>query len=318
MIAADFRNSILDQRRCPVCRPSSGLYAVLIVVCLTHNTSPRLFSAEPAGRNGTSDRRAREGAVQAIPWAQLPPQLSGPMREIVTHPSIYRRMPDAFTDCDARLHNFLLQNPDALVSIWQKLGITQLSVERISRSAFRADDGMGTKSQMHLVYASRDMHIYAGSGYYEGDLVPGRIQGRGVVILRSQVYRRPDGKVLIRDTMDAFIKIDSGGWDVVAKTIHPIFMKYADKNFTDTTRFVGQLHRHAVDHPNGTLQLIAGLPQLHPQIQQEFAEVIRVMAGDWPQDTTPQTVPTSTANDPTIEAPRWVVSRDPPDGPTRR
>ena len=237
-----------------------------------------LFAVESSESRGSGNRSLRVEATRAIPWQQLDPCASAALSDIVAHPSIYRRLPVRFTECDPGLHHFLVRHPETLVSIWEAMGITNLVVERTGRTSFRADDGMGTKSQIELLYASPDVHIFYGTGYYEGNLLPTRVAGRGLVLLRSRVYGGPDGTAYVQDIADAFIKFDAGPLDLAAKTLHPLFMKYADQNFLDTMNFVTQLSCAARRQPQSTQQFAGRLRGLHPDVRQEFARVLQEIA----------------------------------------
>jgi hypothetical protein len=296
------------------CFRSPGRGAALVAFAIISIlASPHGYAVERSATAGSGSRRAREEAIAAIPWRQLPPPLASRLQSLVLHPSIYRRMPTSYVECDPQLHLFFVRNPEALVSVWQSMGITNVTVERPSPTTFQANDGMGTLTQLQLVYATPDVHLFYGTGYYDGDLVPGRVNGHGAVLLRSRVYARPDGKQIVQDTMDAFIKIESGPLDVAAKTLHPLFMKYADINFVDTTRFIGRLSLTAYQHPDAMQHWIPRLPNLNPLVRTEFAQVVTQMA----TPASPATVPASyEASGPS--AARWVISRDPVDGPLRR
>ncbi len=268
---------------------------------------------------GTGSRKARQEAVSSIPWREIQPAVGGQLLDVVTDPTVYRRMPPRMIACDMRLHQFIVRNPDSLAHLWDHLGITDIHVDRKGQFAFQADDGHGTTSRIDLIYGRPDLHIFHGAGAYEGPLFRGSIRGQGVVVMRSQPYLRPDGKQLIHDQMDVFLKIDSGPADAVAKTIYPLFVRNADTNFVETARFVEKLSEAASNNPPATQSLIDQLTKLHPMVKAEFSDVVRQVSASRPSAARAglkTTLSGSTYGEPPTA--QYAVSRHPVDGPLRR
>lgn len=272
---------------------------------------------------GTGSRKARQEAVNTIPWQEIQPAVGRQLVHVVTDPTVYRRMPPRMIACDTRLHQFIVRNPDSLAHLWDHLGITDIHVDRKGQFAFQADDGQGTTSRIDLIYGRPDLHIFHGAGAYEGPLFRGSIRGQGVVVIRSRPYLRPDGKQLIHDQMDVFLKIDSGPADAVAKTIYPLFIRNADYNFVETARFVEKLSEAAANNPPATQSLIDKLTRLHPVVKAEFSEVVRQVSESRPSEVQTglkATLSGSTQGESDNESSRtqYAVSRYPVDGPLHR
>jgi hypothetical protein len=187
-------------------------------------------------------------------------------------------MPRRVIECEPELHQFVVRNPDVLVSIWDRLGITSLTVDRVSQFVFDTNDGMGTTARVDLVYGSPELHVFLARGQYEGPLLPQPIQGHGVALLRSKLQLSPTGQKLIRDDLDVFVKLDSGPVDLAARTLHPLFIRNADYNFVETANFVARLSAAARESPNGLQRMISQLTRLHPTVQQGFSQVTRDIA----------------------------------------
>ncbi len=127
-------------------------------------------AAEPP--EGSSSRASRKEAVRSVPFQKLNPGVSGKVREVISNPSYYRRMPSQVVQCDPKMFTFLVRRPEVMVNIWQIMGITNVTAKRLNTYSFYANDGVGTTCRCDLIYADSNMHIYMGDGTYDGSLAP--------------------------------------------------------------------------------------------------------------------------------------------------
>jgi len=235
---------------------------------------PDVLAGPLAGR--LANQRARNEAVQTIPFDQMNEQTQAKLSRVVANPSLYRRLPVQVVDCDPGLYVFLVRYPEVLVNIWQLMDITKLQVKRTGPFNFNADDGMGTHTSVELVYGCPELHVYYADGFYEGPLFRNRINGRCVILLHSEFSKQND-RVNIKSYMDVFVDMDNVGADIVAKTLHPLVGKTADFNFAETMKFVGQVSQASEVNGAGVERLAAKLQNVNPDIRQTFAEHIEVV-----------------------------------------
>ena len=116
--------------------------------------------------SGTSGRQFKEQAINSIPYAQLNESTKQKLTEVLQKPSIYRRLPLTEINIDPDYHLFLIRHPEVIVNIWQLMGVTKMSTKRTSPFAFSTDDGVGTLSDVELVYGTNNMHIFYGCLLY--------------------------------------------------------------------------------------------------------------------------------------------------------
>jgi hypothetical protein len=101
--------------------------------------------------------------------------------------------------------------------------------------------------------------------------------------------------------MDGFLNVDSGGVEVLARTLQPLVVKNVDGNFIQTVAFLGSMSKTAEVNLTGMQRLAARLGHVQPETRQQFSEVVVAVSrraaskGETarrvarrPQDETPQ------------------------------
>ena len=242
------------------------------VICLG------MVSLTAGQQSGTSSTAFRQEAASAIPYRALRPDVAQQIQAVVSDTSIYRRLPVRSMDCDPKLFTFLVRNPDVVVGIWERMGMTQLTMGRIGTYAFESTDGLGTTSRFQLVYGTPNVHVYYGTGYYEGSLLRNRIHGRCVLLLRSKMGKSNEGRDVIFNSLDVFVAIDNGAVDLAAKTLYPLFIRAADSNFVTTSSFVSELSHAAQRNEEGMTDLASQLTRVDTGVRSEFMLVVHEVA----------------------------------------
>ena len=221
----------------------------------------------------TTSRQAREEAIRAIPFERLNDKVNKRIRSVVAKPTIYRRLPQHSMRCDPKLHVFLIRNPEVVVGIWDAMGATQIDLARTGPFTHTATDGAGTSSDIELVYGTQGLHIYYGDGLYEGTLLKNRLQGRAVLVLRSQYQRDRQGRPIVTSVLDLFLDLDNVTADAIARTFHPIVGHFADLNFQETAEFVGRLSEAANQNGAAIQRMATRLKTVPPDVRRQFATV---------------------------------------------
>lgn len=225
-------------------------------------------------QRGSSDIGYRLEATKAIPYGSLREDVARRIHNVVSRPTIYRRLPACTVDCDAEMFTFLVRNPDVVTATWEQMGITELSLRRSGPYTFQSQDGMGTTCNFQLVCGSPQLHVYYGSGYYEGNLWKHRITGRSVMLLRTFPRDAAHGASSMAGTLDVFVVLDNEAVDLAAKTVSPLFVKAADENFITTAAFLGQMSRAAAHRPERMHLLASQLTGIDADVRSQFESVV--------------------------------------------
>ncbi|MDA0660630.1 MAG: hypothetical protein O2931_05955 [Planctomycetota bacterium] len=230
----------------------------------------RLYAATIA--KPLTGRDVQAESTRSIPWSQLDPHFSGQVRKVVKHPCMFRRMPTEMIRCDRDLFSFLIRYPEVVANIWQLMGISKVTVQRVEAKQFTASDGAGTTTDVRLVYDDGKTQILYCQGEYQGPLFKRRLRGNCVLILSSSAGSDQSGATQITARMDVFLRIEDLGIDVLTRTLHPLLGKSADRNFVETLAFVEKVSRTAEENGPGMERLASRLAGVDPAVRTRFAE----------------------------------------------
>lgn len=222
---------------------------------------------------GLIARDTRREAIAAIPFQHLDANVQQTVHQIVSSPTLYRRLPVRTIECEQEMYLFLIRNPEVVVSMWQLIGITQVGCKRLGPYSFEGTDGAGTVTRVDLVYGTPQQHLYVADGQYEGPLMKRMTHGKCVMLLTSDYAAAADRRTQITSQLDLFVQLDNVGADFVAKTLHPLVGKVADANFIESVNFLSQVSR-AAEKKGDSVQLLAQrMTQVAPEVRAEFVQV---------------------------------------------
>ena len=243
-----------------------------------------LASAAPASAQGplsgwsdpmqaTSSYAAQQEAKRAIPLDKLDADAREKAVSVLTNVTAYRRLPVRVVSCDPRLYALVVCHPDVVVNIWEVLGISQLKLRQTAPETFHVDETEGTSAALQFIYHSRSLHVIYGEWSYSGKLFADPVKGRCLAMLRCSCVRDSDGVFYITNRLDGFISVEPGGVELLTKIFHPLIVKTADANFTQTVAFVGSLSRTAEVNSRGVQRLSAKLVHVEPDVRKELANI---------------------------------------------
>lgn len=252
---------------CAVRRGSHVLFTLVLVLAQgSLGLSATLTKA-------STSRGDRKEAIDEMPLAQLTPDARSKVMQVVEKPTMFRRMPVNVVDCDPKLHRFLIRYPEVVVNIWQLMGITKVSADRIGPFIFNASDGVGTITKVELIYGDQDTHLLYCEGQYEGPLFQKPLTGRCVLLLKAGYQQDGDQRSQISNRLDVFLQVDNMAIDAVTRTLHPLVGKSADLNFVQTTEFLEKISRTSEENGAGMQRLAQRLNNVEPQIRDQFAQL---------------------------------------------
>lgn len=251
-----------------------ALCVVVSLVVLGHGSVTS--GSEDHDAKGSSSKKLKSQAIASIPFEQLNEQTRAKISETVNKPSIYRRLPVSSIDVDPDYFRFLVRYPEVVVNIWQLMGVTKMSSQRTGDYTVSTNDGAGTISSLELVYGTDDLHIFYGTGTYEGSVFKRKLTGKCVLVLRSEEALGPNGNSTMTSQLDVFLKIDNAAAGLLAKTIHPIIGPTADHNFLESLKFIQRLNETTQKNGPG-IQRMGQRLKLTPDVQQKLNEVVDVV-----------------------------------------
>jgi hypothetical protein len=233
---------------------------------------PRSLPAAAPEEADTSPK-SRDEAIAALPVTELTGESRRKIMAVCENPSIYRRLPHKTVDCDPDLYRFLVRNPEVVVNIWQLMGFSNYTAERIGAYLWKGDDGTGTQGEVELIYGTDDLHVMYGDGFYEGTLLKRKVTGRCVLVLQSAYGQDAARRWLVSNRLDVFLQIDNIGADMVARTFSPWVGKVADTNFAESCKFAAKISQTAEQNGPGMQRLADKLTKVAPEVRDQFARV---------------------------------------------
>jgi hypothetical protein len=191
---------------------------------------------------------------------------------------MFRRMPISVIECDPEIHRFLVRYPEVVVNIWQLMGITKVSADRVAPYLLNCADGVGTVTNLELIYGDSNTHVIFCEGSYEGPLFRKPLTGRCVLVLKSGTVPSRADSFTLSNQLDIFLQVDHAGVDVFARTLHPLLGKSADINFRESMNFLQRMSRAAQNNGEGMQHLASRLQDVDDSVRMEFQTVLTNVA----------------------------------------
>ncbi|HEY2882620.1 MAG TPA: hypothetical protein VGJ15_09310 [Pirellulales bacterium] len=260
------------QRLCGPIKRLRQTAAAFLAVVFAIAPSLHLFAADPSGKASTS-RSARDEAARSIPLDKLSPQARSKVAAVLGDSSLFRHLPVQTVDCEPDLFAYVAANPDVMVNIWELMGVTSVTFERIDADHFRCSDGDGTVARVETVYRAPDMQIVYAEGSYDGPFFPKPVHGACIAVLRYTSAKDANGRFYETAKLDTFLHVDNVGVEFLAKVFQGLMGRTIDHNFSETILFMGSVSRTAEVNPHGMQKMISRLDQIDVQRRREFAAV---------------------------------------------
>jgi hypothetical protein len=238
---------------------------------------PTLAAAETkaARAAGESTEKAQQEARNAIPYDELSAEARKKVDAVLAGVTIFRRLPTQVVRCDPDLYAYLITHPEVTINLWHVLGISNCNVKRTSDTTFAADDGQGTRGDLEFLHSTSDTQVVYAVGTYEGSLFSQPVKGGCLLLLKTGYIREPDGYYYITSRMDAFLRVDHLGAELVSKAFQPAVARSVDHNFTEAMKFLGVVSRVAEVRPGQLFELSKKLDKVGEEERAKFRQIVR-------------------------------------------
>lgn len=117
------------------------------------------------------------------------------------------------------------------------------------------------------------MHLFYGTGSYEGPVFRRKLTGRCVIVVRTEAQPDPAGGFALTNQLDVFLRVDNATAALVTKTIQPIVGNTADHNFTESLKFIERLNTTTRNNGPG-VKAMGDRLALDDQTQQSFRQIV--------------------------------------------
>lgn len=240
--AADRRDSRPDKTAAGTSRPRSRRPAHLL----------ELEQVETA----SSARKVRDEIQRNLPLDRLEDHHREQVEAIFSGPALFRRLPAIRIELDPRSYEYFRRQPEMVVAIWRVLGISQITLDRMAPNMYKAHNSDGSEGTMEILLRTEKLLIARGTGNWNSGLLPGRIRGEGLVVLRHRFERDEQGRAYVTHQAALFLSFPQQSVRNIARLISPLTNIVADRNFYDISVFLRMMHMAAVQQP-GWIERIA-------------------------------------------------------------
>jgi hypothetical protein len=227
-------------------------------------------AAQPSVSGGT--RHVDPNTI--VPLNEIAPQHRDSVADVVTSPSFHRQgSPDTFP-CNPQLYLSLLNEPALTLALWKDLSTSPARLKQVGPDRYQGTDGAGTSATWEFVYRSPRLHVLLCDLDYAGPRGNTRLNGRIVLIIHTDYFRKGTAEHWVRHDVEAYVKIDSRGWRTVAKTVRPIIEKLLEDQVQEAGWFVSLMGRLVELYPNWAADVAQQGEEIRPEVRERFRTLV--------------------------------------------
>lgn len=238
-------------------------------------------------QSGTSSRRVRKAAIDAIPFHLMSAASSVQAHSIVDNLSLFRRLPTLRVESDRRCYEFFRNHPDVAVSIWRAMKISNVEMSRTSEVSFSTDTKDGTSGTVQVLLNTPEHCVVVCHGEFKSPAVSKPIQAVAMMHLQPQY----DENGCVTHLLDMYVSFPSAAVEAIARLISPVSNRIADRNFEEVSLFVEMMSLAMARQPGWIEQIaqsLEGVPaqdrerllKLTAEIYVDAVRAERAMNGD--------------------------------------
>jgi hypothetical protein len=189
-------------------------------------------------QKATSSKASRKAAIDALPLDKMSDENRRRVTQIVNGTSIYRELPTLQFDVDPRVYKFFMDHPEAAVSIWQVMKISDFHMRESGPDTYETDDGEGTRGKIDVAYRSPTEVVVLCDGAYKSSLLPSAVKASGLLHVNVEFGQRPDGTACVTHRARLFVFFPSQTIETVARIMSPLSNAIIDQNFREVSLFL--------------------------------------------------------------------------------
>jgi hypothetical protein len=229
---------------------------------------------------GAAATRGQFGSTRPLPPELVVPldQIPGAYRESVTEvirDATFHRQgaPETFP-CNPKIYLSLLNEPALTLALWQDLSSSPVRLRQIAPHRYQGTDGNGATATWEFVFRSPKLHVLLSDLEYVSPRGNARLDARIVLIVHSGYYREVNGEHWVQHDVEAYVKVDSKGWKLVAKTFRPLLEKLLEDQVREAGYFVSLMGRLVAMYPNWACQVALKAADLNAETRQRFRDLV--------------------------------------------
>ncbi len=200
------------------------------------------------------------------------------LQSVLRNVSVFRRLPVYQVEADKSMVMFMVNHPDTVVNIWDKMGISQISVRERGDGLYEVSDVAGTTGWMKRLWAGENGILYYLEGRYQGSLLTNDVRGKALVLARFSSARNAEGTEVINCYVDTFLSLEQKSVDLGVRLLFPMLGKVADNNLEQTLAFVRWYCDGCKSSPAMLSSYAMELKNIRMETRQELARQTQMIA----------------------------------------
>ncbi len=212
--------------------------------------------------------------AQFVPLEKIPENRREEVAEVIRESTFHHvTNPDTFA-CNPKVYLSLLNEPSITLALWNDLWTSPARLSQIAPGMYQGVDGNGTTATWEFVHRSAQKHVLL--CWIEYSSPKGRIHlnGRIVLIVHASYYKHASGELLIRHTVEAFVKIDSKGWKSIARAGKPLIEGVIRDQVQEAGLFVSLMSRLVERYPLWATGVVMAKQELTQEKRSAFRELV--------------------------------------------
>lgn len=204
---------------------------------------------------GTSDSKTRKASIDELPLDKLTPENRQRVQQLLAETSYFRRLPTTVIGVEPEVYQFFTTYPDAAVSIWRAMGISDMQLWQTGAEEYEGDAGDGTIGIIDVLYRGADQKLLLCEGSYQSPIMRKPIKARSLVVLTSAHLQAADGTYSVTHRADLFVSFPSQTIETAAKILSPITGPLVDRTFTEMSLFLRMMSLAMAKRPGWVEQM---------------------------------------------------------------
>ena len=196
------------------------------------------------------------------------------MTEIIREHTFHHRGDPETFPCNSKVYLSLLNEPALTLALWKDLSPSAVQLQQVGPNQYQGTDGNGAQATWEFVYRSPKLHVLLCNLQYDSPRGSAHLEARIVLIVHTGYYREVNGDPWVSHDVEAFVKIDSKGWKLVAKTFHSLIEKVLKDQVREAGYFVSLMGRLVAMYPTWACQVTMKQPEIETEVRRRFRELV--------------------------------------------
>ena len=246
-------------RRTPKCRAVG--FGLLALAALTGAGLAR-------GESRVSD------PALVVPLDKIAPEHREAVAEVIREHTLHRKGEPETFPCHSKIYLTLLNEPPLTLALWKDLSPSQVQLSQLGPNRYQGSDGAGASAVWEFVYRSPKLHVLLADLDYTSPRGAAHLDARIVLVVHSGFFREVNGEPWVQHDVEAFVKVDSRGWKIAARTARPVIEKVLEDQVREAGWFVSLMGRLVAAYPNWACQVTQNQPSIAAESRQKFRDLV--------------------------------------------